>query len=153
MRSLFKDYEHLARLAILFVAGAVVFLVARAVMVPKDFGEYGHFRAGAMDDVAARPLHYAGHAACLDCHDDVGAVKSKGKHAGVNCEACHGALAAHVADPQAVVPEKLDVKTLCVVCHLKNSAKPRSFPQIDPKEHADDTPCDQCHNPHSPLES
>jgi hypothetical protein len=43
----FRDAEHLARLAGLFLAGAALFVVLRAALVPDDFGVYGHYRAGA----------------------------------------------------------------------------------------------------------
>ena len=68
MNKLFKDKEHLVRVALLFVAGLFLFVVARAILVPKGFGDYGHYRAGALADVAARPVAYAGRAACLECH-------------------------------------------------------------------------------------
>ncbi len=151
MREFFRDAEHLFRLALLFLALLVIFLVARAALVPQGFGTYGHYRAGALVDARSRPLAFAGRAACLDCHDDIDAVKKTGKHAGIGCEACHGPLEAHVADPATVIPQKPDAKTLCVVCHLENLAKPRGFPQIDPKDHAGDDNCTKCHKPHAPL--
>lgn len=152
MRSLFEDAGHLVRLAAVFLALVVLFVIARAALIPKDFGTFGHYRAGALQDIAARPASFAGRAACVECHDDVDAVKKKGKHAGLGCEACHGALGKHAADPQEVIPVKPDPATLCLVCHTKNVAKPAQFPQIDPKEHAGSDPCVQCHKPHSPLE-
>jgi len=151
MRNLLRDAEHLFRLAGVFAALLVVFLVARAVFTPEGFGVYGHYRAGALEEVRAREIHFAGRAACLDCHEDIAAVKKNAKHAGLGCEACHGPLQAHVADPSAVVPQKPDAKALCLVCHMENLAKPRDFPQINPKEHADDDHCIRCHNPHAPL--
>jgi hypothetical protein len=151
MRDLFRDAEHLFRFAAVFVALGLVFLVARAVFTPKGFGTYGHYRAGALADAAARPLMFAGHAACLDCHDTVDTEKKAGKHAGIGCEACHGPANAHVADAATVVPKKPDAKELCVVCHLENLAKPKGFPQIDPKDHAGDESCITCHDPHKPL--
>jgi transcription elongation factor Elf1 len=151
MRELFRDAEHLFRLALVFGALLVVFLVARAVLTPEGFGTYGHYRAGALADARSRPLTFAGRAACLDCHEEVDAVKKSGKHAGLACEACHGPLEAHVADPATVIPQKPDAKTLCLVCHMENLAKPRGFPQIDPKDHAGDDNCIKCHKAHSPL--
>ena len=50
------------------------------------------------------PIKFAGHQTCETCHSDVLDVKSSGKHAHVNCEACHGALAKHADDPSAVTP-------------------------------------------------
>ena len=151
MRDLFRDAEHLFRFAGVFVALGLVFLVARAVFTPQGFGTYGHYRAGALVDARARPLMFAGRAACLDCHDAIDAEKKTGKHARLGCEACHGPLQAHVADPATVVPQKPDAKELCIVCHMENMAKPKDFPQIDPKEHAGDGNCITCHNPHKPL--
>jgi hypothetical protein len=151
MRDLLRDAEHLFRLAGVFLALLVVFLIARAVLVPKGFGVYGHYRAGALDEVRAREISYAGRHACLDCHEDVATAKKAAKHAGLGCEACHGPQQAHVADPSTVVPQKPDAKTLCLVCHLENLAKPRDFPQINPKDHAGDDNCIKCHNPHAPL--
>ena len=151
MRDLLRDAEHLFRLAGVFLALLVVFLVARAVLTPATFGVYGHYRAGALVDARARAIAFAGRNACLDCHDDIATLKKTGKHDGVGCEACHGPQETHVADASTVLPEKPNAKTLCVVCHMENLAKPRNFPQINPKEHADDDNCIKCHNPHVPL--
>ena len=38
------------------------------LLVPSDFGVYGFYRAGALNDVKARPIAYAGRAACEECH-------------------------------------------------------------------------------------
>ena len=105
--SVFKDAGHLFRFAGLFVVAFLIFLIARIFVVPKSFGEYGHYRAAAITEIAALPVKYAGHQACVSCHTDVQDTKSKGMHAGVNCEACHGALAAQAADPTSVRPIKL----------------------------------------------
>jgi hypothetical protein len=151
MRDLLRDAGHLFRLAGIFLVLLVVFLVARAVFIPKGFGMYGHYRGPALEEIRQRPIAFAGRAACLDCHDEINSVKKNGKHAGLGCEACHGPLQAHVDDPSTVVPDKPNAKTLCLVCHSENLAKPRDFPQINPKEHADDEHCTKCHNPHAPL--
>lgn len=150
MRHLFKDREHLVRLALLFAGGLVAFLVVRAILVPKGFGEYGHYRSGALGDVAARPLSFAGRQACADCHGDVAETLHGGKHATLGCEACHGPLASHAADPVAVKVVKPDPAALCPVCHTQNIAKPKGFPQVNVKEHAADASCKECHQPHHP---
>ncbi|HWU38834.1 MAG TPA: cytochrome c3 family protein, partial [Candidatus Acidoferrum sp.] len=125
----FKDAGHLFRLAAVFLAGIVIFLVIRGFLVPKSFGEYGHYRGSALEDVAARPIHYAGHSTCETCHSDVLDKKKDGRHAHVNCEACHGPLAKHADDPGEVQPAKLDTLVLCARCHEANAAKPKAFPQ------------------------
>jgi hypothetical protein len=150
MSARFRDWEHLARVAGLFLAGLVSFLVLKAVFVPAGFGRYGHFRAGALDDNRARPLSYAGRAACAECHSDVVEVRQAGKHAGVSCEACHGPHAAHAADPSAAAAHRPDAAQLCLVCHAANVAKPRSFPTIVVEDHAGTESCLTCHTAHNP---
>jgi Cytochrome c554 and c-prime len=147
----FKDTGHLWRVALVFLAGIIAFVVVRALLVPKSFGEYGHYRGNAIAEIAAKPVVFAGHQACESCHSDVLALKKDGKHVGVNCEACHGALAAHAGDPGTVQPPKLDTAVLCVRCHQTNVAKPKEFPQIAAQEHSSGLPCETCHQPHSPL--
>jgi hypothetical protein len=147
----FKDTGHLFRLAGLFVAGIVLFLVIRGFMVPSSFGQYGHYRGNALAEIAARPFNFAGHEACETCHTDVFDKKKGGKHAHVNCEACHGPLARHADDPASLTPARLDTAVLCVRCHETNAAKPRNFPQIVSVDHANGLPCETCHQPHTPV--
>ncbi len=63
MRELFKDKEHLVRMAGLFGVGLLVFVVLRGVLIPADFGELGHYRASALDDNRSVELKFAGRAA------------------------------------------------------------------------------------------
>jgi hypothetical protein len=150
MGELFKDKEHLVRMAGLFAAGIVVFLLLRGVLIPADFGELGHYRAGALDDNRAAARQFAGRAMCEECHDDVAAARSGGEHQGIGCEACHGALAAHADDPSAVVPEPPTATPLCISCHRMSAAKPTWFPQVEPDTHSEGAACDECHAPHNP---
>jgi len=146
-----KDAEHLLRLAAAFLAVLLLFLFMRTLFVPKSFGTYGHYRADALEDIRARPVAFAGHKACEDCHEDVVQMKTAGKHAIVNCEACHGALKKHVEDPASVVPQLPDTGVLCARCHEANLAKPKSFPQVATKDHSGGEKCKTCHQSHSPL--
>ena len=149
--NIFKDAGHLFRFAGLFVIAFLVFLVVRGYVVPKTFGEYGHYRGAAITEIAALPMKYAGHEACEQCHTDIAATHSKGMHAHVNCEACHGPLAKHANDPSAVTPKLPDPAVLCVRCHAASAAKPKDFPQVDAAEHSGGMPCQTCHNPHDPM--
>src|SRR5512146_266539 len=88
-----KDREHLVRMAGLFVAGLALFLIARTVLVPKDFNEFGHFRTGALADNMVRPMAFAGRDTCESCHPDIVDERKGSRHAAIACEACHGALA------------------------------------------------------------
>jgi uncharacterized CHY-type Zn-finger protein len=146
----FKDVEHLVRLAGLFLAGLLVFTVARAEFVPEGFGKYGHYRAGAIDDVKARPVVHAGQQACAQCHVDIVDLRAKARHKAIACESCHGPLAVHATDPGQMTPKRPDGRVLCVHCHAANTGKPKRYPTVDVKEHAGDEKCITCHTPHNP---
>jgi hypothetical protein len=102
--SVFKDAGHLFRFAGLFVLAFLVFLVVRHYVVPKSFGEYGHYRGAAIGEIAAHPAKFAGHETCEGCHTDETAKKMAGKHAHVNCEACHGAIFQRLPVPEQPKP-------------------------------------------------
>jgi transcription elongation factor Elf1 len=149
--SFFKDAGHLFRFALLFVIAFLGFLVLRHFVVPKSFGEYGHYRGAAIGEIAAHTLHFAGHDTCETCHADVLETKKTGKHANVNCEACHGPLQRHADDPISVQPAKLDTAVLCVRCHAASAAKTAGFPQVKADEHSGGLACETCHKPHNPA--
>lgn len=150
MKTRFKDIEHLLRLAGLFAAGALVFVLVRATLVPDDFGVYGHYRAGALDDGRARPIAYAGQAACSDCHEDVVTMRADSGHAKLACEGCHGPAAAHIEAPDERKPLRPDGRQLCVRCHAANTGKPRWYRTVVVQDHAGEEKCITCHQPHAP---
>jgi len=145
-----KDAEHLVRMAALFLAGVVFFLIVRAILVPKDFHELGHFRTGALADNMAQPMAFAGRAACESCHPDVVDERKGSRHATIACEACHGALAKHAEDPSKLKPVRPDPRKLCLKCHHQDMARPRTIKQVNPQEHMGSEPCVACHKPHHP---
>lgn len=145
-----KDADHLVRLGAVFISVAIVSFVGRSLLVPRSFGEYGHFRGAAIAEIAARPISYAGHELCEACHPEVLALKSAGRHKGVSCEACHGPQQRHTEDPATMIPPKLDTAILCVKCHEANPAKPVTFPQVASTDHSAGLACNVCHQPHSP---
>jgi len=149
MEKRFRDSAHLIRPAAVLLAGLALFLVVRHAVVPKGFGQYGHYRPGALDLVRSRPISYAGQQQCAMCHDEQVQARAAGRHAGVACEACHGPLAKHADDP-TLKPKLPDVATLCVQCHEKDAAKPRLFPQVASAEHSGGMVCNTCHKPHNP---
>jgi len=147
---LFKDIEHLVRLAAVIAIALIAFVALRVVVVPKSFGQYGHYRGAAIAEAAARPVAFAGHETCEACHTDVVDQKKQGRHVVVLCEACHGAQAKHADDPASVKPPKLDTAVVCARCHEANSAKPKAFPQVATADHSQGLACDTCHQPHRP---
>ena len=146
----FRDTGHLFRFAGIFVVAIFAFFAIRGWLVPHTFGQYGHYRGAAPSEIAAKPVHFAGHQTCETCHTDIADKKKAGKHAMVSCEACHGPLAAHADDP-SIQPAKLDTAKLCAQCHEASAAKPKSFPQVETASHSNRLPCETCHQPHSPA--
>jgi uncharacterized CHY-type Zn-finger protein len=137
-------------MAVVMAIAVVAFALLRAAVIPRSFGQYGHYRGNAIAEIAARPIAFAGHQVCESCHTDVVEQKKLGKHVVVPCEACHGALAKHAEDPASVTPAKLDTAVLCARCHEANSAKPKTFPQVVTADHSGGIACDTCHQPHKP---
>ena len=130
LMSVFKDAGHLFRFAGLFVLAFLVFLVVRHFVVPKSFGQYGHYRGAAIGEIGARPVKFTGHQTCEACHSDVAEKKNAGKHAHVNCEACHGAIFQRLPAP-AAPPENLYQRLL-------GFAGLRLQPDLPILSHADD---------------
>jgi uncharacterized CHY-type Zn-finger protein len=151
MSARFSDYAHVLRMAAIFAAGILLFLIVRALLVPEDFGVYGHYRAGALADNRAHPLVFAGRGACAECHDDIVAARKGGRHERVGCEACHGALGAHAFGQTDAKPARPDPRALCISCHDAKVGKPAGFPQVRVNEHAEEGPCTACHQPHNPA--
>ena len=56
------------RLAAVFVIAVAGLIAARATLIPDTFGDIGHYRAAAIDSIAAHPKKYAGQQACTLCH-------------------------------------------------------------------------------------
>lgn len=145
----FRSYEHLLRLAAVFAAGVLAFLVLREALVPPDYGRLGPYRAGALVQISARPAAYGGQALCVDCHSDVATVRQANAHARIACESCHGPHAAHAADP-SVAARKPDPRAVCAVCHLPDPARERTIKTVIFDEHSDPGACTACHPPHAP---
>jgi uncharacterized CHY-type Zn-finger protein len=151
MPSRWKDAAHLIRPAVVFLAGLLLFFLLRGAVVPPSFGRYGHYRAGALDEIRQKPIKFAGKEVCGGCHVDEMATHDKGKHRTVACEACHGPLANHADDPTTVKPVLPDTSVLCARCHEADTAKPAWFKQVVTREHSGGVACNACHQPHSPA--
>ena len=143
--------QQLIPLAILFTIGITGLLVARALIVPPTFGDLGHYRAAAVDELRQMPVSYVGIKACMDCHSDLYDQKQASVHRGLSCESCHGAASAHVNDPEAAKPIVPTGRDLCLLCHSYLDSRPSGFPQIISTTHNPGKACMNCHNPHSPI--
>lgn len=149
-----RHYQHVLRMAGLFVVGISLFFVLRAIFVPDDFGIHGHYRAAALEANRDLPLVHGGSAICADCHADTADARGSGPHARVACEGCHSPAARHASgDAEAPKPTKPDAVNGCLVCHARSLSRPPAFPQVVAAEHAGDSACTSCHNPHNPKVS
>lgn len=158
-----KYNSHLIRIIVVLVVLAVVGIVVRAMVLPKSFGLYGHYRADAIQDEINRPIRNGTNASCLVCHPYIRQMHLEGVHRTVSCEFCHGPVADHVRDGKVIglLPKKQgrEIRTLCLRCHNRIiRARPResikmiSMPQhLEEKHVRTDHICNQCHNVHAPL--
>lgn len=135
---------------LVFALAVVALVVMRRVLMPKTFGQLGHYRAQAIDEIVARPIKYAGREACSECHDDIATVRRAGRHQTLACETCHGPAQAHVSSGGEVKPIVPRERAFCPQCHGFDPARPTGFPQIDPATHNPVKRCVGCHNPHEP---
>ena len=151
MNRLFKMPPQVVRIVLLAVGIVVVYSVARYVLTPPSFRQYGWYRGAALMEVATRDQVYAGKKACEECHSDEYQKLLKHEHKGLACESCHGPGEAHAQDPRK---ENIDRSSFaaCVRCHEGNPSRPKWHKQIVSKNHYTGTRCTECHVPHSPGE-
>jgi hypothetical protein len=138
-------------LALIAAAIIVLFVVARSLLVPDTFGDYGHYRAASVDEIASLEIAYVGYETCADCHDDEFELKQQSNHRSVSCEACHGPGAKHIEDPDEYAPIAPRGRDFCPLCHGYNPSRPSGFPQIITELHNPGKSCMTCHDPHNPL--
>ncbi len=139
----------------LFAVFIVLFLVVRHFLIPESFGDIGHYRANAINEVGALPVNYAGKAVCMDCHDTEAELLESDMHASLSCEVCHGPNAKHAEDYEIKQFLVIDgSRDFCGRCHSLNAArKIEVVNQIDIKEHhPEKEKCIDCHNPHAVWE-
>jgi hypothetical protein len=168
--------QYIKRLLLTFAVVISLFLVARYILIPKSFGEYGHYRGLALEENADRPMHYGGTASCAKCHQDIISEKNAGHHAGLACEGCHGPAYKHgvFADstrknplPDSLKLERNTSREFCAGCHEFDMARLKvkfdtvnysAIKMIEEKKHnrvldketKQPLRCIECHNPHDP---
>ena len=145
----FKMPPQIFRLVLLTLGIVGTYAVARVLLTPSSFGEYGWYRGAALAEIASRTPVYAGKKACDECHSDVLQKLAKGDHKTLSCEACHGVSRDHAENPD-ITPVKL-TGSHCIRCHEANPSRPACFRQIVVKDHYSGK-CTDCHVPHQPNE-
>jgi hypothetical protein len=139
------------RLVLLTIAIVVSYVVARAFLTPASFGEYGHYRGAALEEIASREPVFAGAKACDECHADVSEKLAKFEHKRISCESCHGPSRDHAKNPD--VEPKKSTNALCLRCHSADPGRPAFLKQIKRVDHFDGDRCVECHIPHQPKET
>ena len=144
----------LKRLIPLFAIFIAAFLLIRHALVPDTFGQYGHYRGAALEEIASAEPVYADVEDCKMCHDDVLLALENDSHSGLSCLICHGPGNAHVNDPQAGNIEKSSGRQFCARCHEIHPARPAdAVLQVDVEVHNSDFEnCIDCHHPHQVWE-
>lgn len=142
--------KQVIRLFIAFVIFVGLFMLAKYLLIPASFGDLGHYRADAIDDIKKIEAKYTDTLSCASCHKDVDSVKTYGAHSGINCQACHGPGAKHAANPKTDTLGKPSAREFCGKCHDKNASRPAFVKQVDITKHNTGKKCITCHNPHSP---
>ena len=145
-----KIPEQIKRLSVLLILIISLLVTVRHILIPPDFGKYGHYRATAVEEIIAQGMNYAGHEICLDCHDEEVDIKNKGFHKNVSCEVCHGPAAAHVEDEESIELRVPRERGYCPLCHEYLPSRPTGFPQIIAASHNQLKACITCHDPHDP---
>jgi hypothetical protein len=167
--------QQIKRLIIVFAIFIVLFLIIRQVLVPRTFGEFGHYRGAAIQENALKPLRYAGSALCTNCHESEHSDKSLGLHAHLKCEVCHGPGLKHALYAakfkNGELPDSLKLykpveRKDCALCHEENAARIKilfdtidntMIHQVNTLKHNtvnrktnEKLKCIDCHNPHQP---
>ena len=147
----FNIPAHIKRLVLVFLIFISLFLLLRHLLIPASFGKYGHYRAESITENSSLQPHYAGQAACFECHQDIEDIKAQDVHSGLHCEICHGPGVKHIASADTADIIKPSGRDFCGKCHGLNIARPGNIiKQIDLNKHNVGKSCTDCHNPHEP---
>ena len=88
-----------------FAIGLVVLIfVARAFLVPEDFGVHGEsftynfYRLSNVEEWQQFPVKYQGYDSCTECHRSNVRSLRRSPHRKIECENCHGPAGKHPDD-------------------------------------------------------
>ncbi|MBI2343690.1 MAG: hypothetical protein HYV02_05120 [Deltaproteobacteria bacterium] len=154
-----KHTKHYYRIAAFLIGAIFLFLIVRAFLIPKSFGEFGFYRADNLSEQKRLPISFAARGDCAACHPDIATRHQQGPHQPVQCQNCHAPLTQHIAgDGTHKAPMPINrASALCLRCHRALPSRPTEFPQIQIVEHTGlaeheltEGFCIQCHHPHDP---
>ncbi|MCP4707625.1 MAG: hypothetical protein GY869_03285, partial [Planctomycetes bacterium] len=161
------DYSHVFRISLVVILLVIAGWLAPRWWRPESYGEIGPYRAENLGENIHLDFVLQDRQTCRRCHQEIFQTHQKDVHVTVQCERCHGTADKHIEfhqvdsnipDNNQAVLDKVFAHTKCPLCHLKLTARPSSFPQVDIEVHyafhhvtEDNTLCTVCHNPHEPL--
>ena len=145
----FKLPPQILRLVLLTLAIVGSYLIARVLLTPASFGEYGWYRGAALAELRRGP-GLRGQAGLRGMPFGRVSETHKYEHKTLSCEACHGASREHADNPDINARQLTD--SLCLRCHEANPSRPKWHKQIVIKNHYTGK-CTECHVPHSPPEA
>ena len=135
----------------------------KSLLKPASFGEYGPYRADAVEEEAAIPIRHATNGSCYSCHPYEAKIHKAGLHKTISCEFCHGPWADHVAGKKKIgtlpVKKNREITILCLRCHnTEIKARPHeviktvAMPEhLEAQKVKSSHNCNQCHHVHAPL--
>jgi hypothetical protein len=140
--------------AVVLLVGFTAATVVGTSVAVGLYDVYGYHPEKNAASWASLPPVYANTSSCAACHSAQYAPWALAKHSTVSCETCHGPLAEHAADPEAVKPDSLIAASsassnLCARCHAEILGRPAAFAQQDLSTHYRPWACDRCHDPHT----
>ena len=151
--------KHIFRVGLLLIVGAVALVLGRSLFVPETWGQYGHYRGGAVLDHKAPIPRHGGNESCAACHEDEFEEVMEAGHASLACESCHAPLSVHAANDEkwADMPIRRNAD-LCLLCHERLDGRPADHPQINRRQHVEEEggemgpeSCFDCHEVHAPI--
>ena len=93
---------------------AFIMAVLATGLLAAAGGAAAYDKAASVSKPAAKAVDVG---TCYGCHDNIKEFHAKGKHAKVNCAACHEGTDAHVAKGGEVKPVTRTDHAACAVCH------------------------------------
>lgn len=149
--------NHVFRPILVILAAVGIILVARAFVVPEDFGVhergymYGWHRKSNEEEWKNFKVKYQTREYCKGCHSHNYEMILQTPHAIIQCENCHGPAIDHPGAPAKLAIDRS--RSQCLRCHaaLPYVGSGRMIIRgIEDEVHNPGTECVMCHNPHKP---
>lgn len=164
-----KDKRHIIIVFSIVILFIIIGFIVQKILQPTSFGEHGHYRFDAVNEIQNQEIINQNTNTCKECHETIYQLHEKDAHYNVPCIDCHGPGNLHVAYhrggdstinitvEQARMEKEYKLEG-CLFCHRKLKAKPSDFPQINKDQHFKflnvtdaKTKCIDCHSPHEPA--